>query len=113
MHMTSMRSKGLMIALALIAGTFAAAAQDATISKGSVYLPPKSSKAFITVEGPGAIALYNAMKSKAIRDACRDNGSTLKVAGNLSCSRSADGKSAICDHGIDTRTGRSSPQKPC
>jgi hypothetical protein len=97
----------------LLAGSFAASAQEAAIGKGSLYFPPKTSKAYVTIEGPAAITLYAAMKAKAAKDACRDNGSTIKVAGNLSCSRSADGKSAVCDFGIDSRTGRSSAQKPC
>ena len=88
-------------------------AQQAAITKGEVYQPAKSSNAYVTIEGPGALRLYAAMKAKPIRDACRDNGSTIKTAGNLSCSMAAGGKAAICDFGLDTKTGKSSPQKPC
>lgn len=111
--MPSLRTNVLLALILASAGTFTAHAQEGAVTKGSVYLPPKSSNAFVTIEGPAAITLYKAMSARAIRDACRDNGSSIKTAGNLSCSMSANGKSAVCDVGVNVKTGRSSPQRPC
>lgn len=111
--MSTLRFTAL-LGLMLTAGyILSAQAQEGAVSKGSVFLPPKSSNAFVSIEGPGAIKLYKAMPSKAVRDAFRDNGATLKTAGNLSCSMAAGGKSAVCDFGLNVKTGRSSSQQPC
>lgn len=111
--MPTLRTKSLLGFALAAACTLSAHAQEGAVSKGSVFLPPRSSNAFVTIEGPGAITLYKAMSAKAIRDACRDNGSTIKTAGNLSCSITANGKAAVCDVGVNVKTGRSSPQRPC
>lgn len=89
----------------------AVAAEEMPVS-GKVYLVPKSSNAYVTLSGRGAVELYNAMAAKARDDACRE-GRKIKWSGNLYCSLARDGKSADCNFGLNHKTGKSSPGQPC
>lgn len=89
-----------------------AAANEALPIAGEVYMVPNSTNTYVTLKGRGAMQMYKAMSAKPIKDACRE-GRTLKSAGNLYCSLAKDGKSADCNFGLNTKTGKASLGQPC
>lgn len=88
------------------------AANEEVPVSGKVYLVPKSSNAYVTLSGRGALDLYNAMSAKARDDSCRE-GRKIKWAGHLYCSLARDGKTADCNFGLNHKTGKASPGQPC
>jgi hypothetical protein len=109
----SLGARATAVALLCCMVPFQALAKDELPVNGSVYKPPNSSSAYVTLKGPGALQLYKDMTAKPVNDECRGNGRKLKWAGNLACSLARDGASAECDFGVNIRNGRSSPGKPC
>lgn len=74
---------------------------------------PRLTHAYVTLEGAGALQMYQSMKVTAKEDLCLGNGAKIKRVGNLSCSVKADGKSATCDFSLDLNSGRTGAGKPC
>jgi hypothetical protein len=103
-----------LIALCVACPTLAQSAQDRPVS-GNVYLVPNTTDptVYVTLKGAGALQMYNSMQVKAVDDACRGGGRKYKLAGNVACSVARDGKSAVCDFGLNLKSGTASVGQPC
>ena len=100
----------------MVLGGGAALGQDAVRLTGEMLIggatlvdpPPgeaKSTHAYLTVTGLAALRLYRSMSAQEEDDLCRGDGRKLKRAGTLSCSIAAGGREAVCDFGVDLRSG--------
>lgn len=110
-------------ALTLLSVATAAIAQDddSTTLSGSLTItgktgenpPPgeKKDRVAFFVTGAAAKRIYDAMPAKAVRDVCED-GMRVKDAGNLGCSKGADGE-YICMFAIVLTNGQSKPYGSC
>jgi hypothetical protein len=108
------RVRYVFVALCLLGPTLAQAAQDRPVN-GKVYLVPNVSDptVYVTLKGAGALQMYNSMQVKAVDDACRGGGRKYKLAGSVACSLARDGKSAVCDFGLNLKSGTASVGQPC
>lgn len=114
----------------LVAGTVvilaggAALGQDTVRMSGEMFIggatlvdpPPgeaKNTHAYLTVTGPAALRLYRTMPAQEEDDLCRGDGRKLRRAGSLSCSIGAGGQEAVCDFGVDLRSGTLAGGPPC
>lgn len=75
---------------------------------GKTLLDPPTSEAqnthiYFSLNGKAALDLYDSMKTKAISNACANDGSMLKRVGEMQCTRSDDGKEYQCWFGIDIK----------
>ena len=113
----------LFVALILSALMPEASGQTATPLRGELFIAgktaidpppnePKNSHAYVTLAGPAALRMYRAMRAKEEANAC-ETGKKLKRAGALSCSITADGKTAACDFAIDMIKGALDDGRPC
>lgn len=101
-------------ALALLAVSTTATAQPLTGTYrvgGATLVDPPQQEArdthfYVELTEPSAKALYDAMKAKAVPDACGDPGTTTKRAGGVACSRGPKGREYRCWFGIDLRAPR-------
>jgi hypothetical protein len=109
--------------LAILPGD-SALAQDATRLSGEMFIggatlvdPPSgeatNTPAYLTVTGPAALRLYRTMQSPEDEDLCRGDGHKMKRAGTLSCSIDGRGQVAVCDFGVDLRSGMLAGGRPC
>jgi hypothetical protein len=109
--------------LAVLPGE-AALGQDATRLSGEMFIggatlvdPPsgeaKNTHAYLTVTGPAALRLYRNMPAREEDDLCRGDGHKVRRAGALSCSIDARGQGAVCDFGLDLRSGVTAAGRPC
>jgi hypothetical protein len=109
--------------LAVLQGE-AAMGQDAVGLSGEMFIggadlvdPPsgvaKNTHAYLTVTGPAALRLYRNMPAQEEDDLCRGDGHKLRRAGSLSCSITVGGQEAVCDFGVDLRSGRLAGGRPC
>jgi hypothetical protein len=73
----------------------------------------KNTHAYLTVTGPAALRLYRGMTAKEEDDLCRGDGHKVRRAGALSCSIAAGGREAVCDFGVDLRSGTLAGGRPC
>ena len=94
------------------------AVQGSLFIAGSTPIDPprnerKNTHAYITLDGPGALAIYKSMRARERDDACRGDGWKLKSARHFVCSISKDRKTAECDFAVNLRNGRLAPGKPC
>jgi hypothetical protein len=105
-------TRTVMIAIVCLGVPRDAAANEEVPVSGKIFLVPKSTNAYVTLSGRGALELYNAMPTKARADACRE-GRKIKWSGDLYCSLAKDGKSADCNFGLNHKTGKISPGQPC
>lgn len=101
-----------------------AVGQDATRLSGEMLIggatlvdPPsgeaKNTHAYLTVTGPAALRLYRTMPAREEDDLCRGDGHKVRRAGTLSCSIDARGQQAVCDFGLDLRSGLPAGGRPC
>lgn len=74
---------------------------------------PKNTHAYVSIEGPAALRIYQTMKGREAKDLCRGEGWKRKAARNFVCSLSGDGKQAACDFSVDLRRGTIDGGKPC
>jgi len=129
--MPSIQSAGsrtlILLALAsaitvLHAGPFTA--QESAEISGGVFIagrtpidpPPEEARqthAYITLEGAGALRIYQSMNVASEDDLCLGDGAKIKRVGSVSCSLQADGRSAICDFSIDMTNGQTATGKSC
>ena len=72
---------------------------------------PKNSHAYVTVSGPAALRMYQAMRAKEEPNLCTSG--KLKRAGALVCSISADRRRGTCDFSIDLTKGALDAGRPC
>lgn len=103
----------LILAIALLSLTAYAAEYKPLVGSYSIagktlYDPPANeahnTHIYFSLDGKAARDLYESMKTKAIPNACTDDGSLSKRAGEMQCTRSKDGKEYQCWFGIDLRT---------
>ena len=73
---------------------------------------PKNTHGYVTITGPAAMRMYQAMRGKAADDLCQ-SGYKVKRAGKLSCSLGEGGKKAACDFSIDLIRGTLADGRPC
>lgn len=112
------------VALALTAtGAQAAFALEVSKLQGEMFIAgattvdpppsePKNTHAYVTISGPSALRLYQAMRAKPEDDLCQD-GHKLKRAGKLTCSVGKNGKEASCDFALDLVTGTAAAGRAC
>jgi len=102
----------------------AALGQDAVRLNGEMFIggatlvdpppgEPTSTHAYLTVTGPAALRLYRSLPPREDDDLCRGDGRKVRRAGTLSCSIDARGKEAVCDFGVDLRSGAMAGGRPC
>lgn len=114
------RTLGLVAALF---STFPAFALDVSKLQGEMFIAgattvdpplnePKNTHAYVTITGPSAHRMYQAMRAKVEDDLCRE-GQKLKRAGNLSCSVGKNVKDASCDFSVDLVKGAIAHGQPC
>jgi hypothetical protein len=118
-------SRVRMAALAAVAiGALAQPSLAQTVSplRGEVFIAgktpvdpppeePTNSHAYVTVSGPAALRIYQAMRAKEEPNHCRPG--KLKRAGAMTCSISADGRRASCDFSLDLINGALDAGRPC
>jgi len=101
-----------------------ASAQEVSTIRGDLYIagktsidpPPgerKNTHAYLTLEGPGARRMYDAIEIKEQEDACRGDGWKIKRVGNLACAVSRGRRKAQCDFALDLTRGGLAPGSPC
>lgn len=112
------------LACALIPSTFQGAlALDVSKLQGEMFVAgattvdpppnePKNTHAYVTLTGPSALRMYQAMKAKAEDDLCQDDRK-IKRAGSLACSVGKNGKDASCDFAVDLVKGAIANGRPC
>jgi hypothetical protein len=74
---------------------------------------PKSTHAYVTLNGPGALAIYKNMKAREREDICRGDGWKYKSERNLVCAISRNGRQAECDFSINLTSGQMGQGRPC
>ncbi|MGE4074376.1 MAG: hypothetical protein AB7F22_02435 [Reyranella sp.] len=85
---------------------------------GATLVDPPSGEArdthaYLTVTGPAALRLYRSLPAREEDDLCRGDGHKVRRAGALSCSIDARGQAAVCDFGVDLRSGTLAGGRPC
>lgn len=73
----------------------------------------RDSHASFLVEGEAARRLYEALRVPEADDLCEGDGGRIKRAGNLACTRSADGRRHECDFAIDLVRGTLEAGRVC
>ena len=127
----SVRSRLLAATLVLCATTASAFAQSKSEVKqpegpttGHVYIagktpadPPageaRDTHAYIEIEGPGAVAIFETLQVPAEEDICRGDGWTMKTSGSLACSYYAPEAKAVCNFSVNLRAGTLDDGSPC
>jgi hypothetical protein len=59
------------------------------------------------------LRLYRTLRAPEEDDLCRGDGHLMTRAGTLSCSIDRRGQAAICDFGVDLRSGELVGGRPC
>jgi hypothetical protein len=102
--------KALLLIIAfLTTGAFAADYKPLTGEYGlggkTLFDPPanesRNSHMYFSLAGSAARDLYEAIKAKALRDECANDGSMSKRVGEMQCTLSSDKKEYRCWFGID------------
>jgi hypothetical protein len=115
---------GLAAGLAIVAAGGIGTAQDASKIQGHLYIAgktpsdpplgePKNTHAYVTMQGPGAMRIYRAMKAREQDDLCRGDGWKIKRAGHLACSASRKEGKVECDFAVELTRGSLAAGNPC
>jgi hypothetical protein len=73
---------------------------------------PKNTHAYLQLSGPAALQMYRAMRTKEEKNEC-EPPKKLKRAGELMCTITADGRSAVCDFSVNLVKGTLEGGRAC
>jgi hypothetical protein len=74
---------------------------------------PKNTHAYVTLTGPGALAIYRTMRVRESEDICRGDGWKYKAARNFVCAISRNGREAECDFSVNLTNGQMDSGRAC
>jgi len=74
---------------------------------------PQDTHLIVTLDGDAARALYAKLKATPKRDACLDDGSLTKRAGDLQCTATAKPRGYTCTFGVDLERRTLAPGSVC
>src|SRR4029453_597953 len=74
---------------------------------------PQDTRFVVTLDGAAARDLYEKLKATPRRDACLDDGSMIKRAGDVACTATVKPKGHVCTFAIDLTERKLAPSAVC